>query len=346
MAELEKAYKGLDIEENAALGGTEVVSMEPGAGFLTPASGDRVGALRGFLSANADAYGISAAQAAELVLVADYMNPAGNMGYVEFEQQFNGIPVFQGLIRGGFTAKGELARTTGVLATGVNASALPTTPAVSAARAVSLAAATVGWQVAESALAQTAVDGAKVTFDRATMADEAKAWPVYFPLSPGVARLAWATEIWGDPDAFLTVIDAETGAMLFRKNMTNYQTQSATYNVYTSDSPAPSSPTTALPGANFQATVVARQNATVIGNEAPYTFNNLGWMTDGTNLTDGNNVEAGMDLVAPNGVDAPVTGAARVFNFAYNPAPGSPAPGDSRPRPTSAVVKPSACSTG
>ncbi len=92
VAELEKAYKGLDIEENAALGGTEVVSMEPGAGFLTPASGDRVGALRGFLSANADAYGISAAQAAELVLVADYMNPAGNMGYVEFEQQLQRNP--------------------------------------------------------------------------------------------------------------------------------------------------------------------------------------------------------------------------------------------------------------
>ena len=329
VAELEKAYKGLAIEDNAALGGTEVVSVEPGSGFLTPATGDRVGALRRFLSANADAYGISATQAAELELVADYMNPAGNMGYVEFEQTFNGIPVFQGLIRGGFTAKGELARTTGVLATGVEASALPTTGVVTAARAVSLAAATVGWQVAEAALAQKAVAGAKVTFDRATMADDAKAWPVYFPLAPGVARLAWATEVWGDPDAFLTVIDAETGAMLFRKNMTNYQTQSATYNVYTSDSPAPSSPTPALPGANFQATVVARQNVALIGNEAPNTFNNLGWMTDGTNLTDGNNVEAGMDLVWPDGVDSTVTGAARVFNFAYNPAPGNPAPGDS-----------------
>ena len=40
-----------------------------------------------------------------LELVADYANPAGNMAWVEFEQQINGLPVFQGLVRGGFTRK-------------------------------------------------------------------------------------------------------------------------------------------------------------------------------------------------------------------------------------------------
>ena len=69
------------------------------------------------------------------------------------------------------------------------------------------------------------------------MADDARAWPVYFPLAPGVARLAWATEIWGDPDVFLVVLDAEDGTVLFRKNLTNYQTQSATYTVYTRRQP-------------------------------------------------------------------------------------------------------------
>ena len=153
---------------------------------------------------------------------------------------------------------------------------------------------------------------------------DARAWLVYFPLHQGVARLAWATEIWGDPDVFLTVQDAEDGTVLFRKNLTNFQTQSATYNVYSSDSPAPSSPTPALPGANFQAPFVSRTDVTLIGNEAPNTFNSLGWMTDGANHTDGNNVEAGVDLGAPNGVDAPVVGASRVFNFAYNPETDAP----------------------
>ena len=84
------------------------------------------------------------------------------------------------------------------------------------------------------------------------MADAARAWPVYFPLAPGVARLAWATEIWGDPDVFLVVLDAEDGTVLFRKNLTDYQSQSATYNVYTDDSPAPLSPSTVLPGSGHR----------------------------------------------------------------------------------------------
>ena len=253
VARLEAAYKGIAIERQAGVNAVEVVSAAPGAGFLTPPSGDRAAALRGFMTANADAYGLAASDIAELQVVADYMNPAGNMGWAELEQTINGIPVFQGVIRGGFTAKGELARTTGALATVTDASALSTEPSVSAGQAVALAAASVGWNVAERSLTQKAIeqDGRKVTFARGSMADDAKAWQVYFQLAPGVVRLAWATEIWGDPDAFFTVVDAEKGVLLFRKNMTAYQTQSATYNVYTSDSPAPSSPTPALPGSRL-----------------------------------------------------------------------------------------------
>lgn len=47
--------------------------------------------------------------------------------------------------------------------------------------------------------------------------------------------------------------------------------------------------------------------------------NQKGWITDGGNTTDGNNVEAGIDRVAPDGVDATVEGNNRVFNFSYNP---------------------------
>jgi hypothetical protein len=331
VARLEAAYKGIAIERQAGVNVVEVVSAAPGAGFLTPPSGDRVATLRAFMAANAGAYGLSAAAIAQLQPVADYMNPAGNMGWAELEQTINGIPVFQGVIRGGFTAKGELARTTGALATVADASTLSTDPGVSAGQAISLAAASVGWDVAERSLTQKAIeqDGRKVTFAHGTMAADAVAWQVYFQLAPGAVRLAWATQILGDPGVFLTVVDAETGTLLFRKNMVDYQTQSATYNVYTSDSPAPSSPTPALPGSGYQAPTVPRTSVTLIGNEAPNAFNNLGWITDGGNTTAGNNAIAGVDLALPDGVDAPVTGVpARVFNFAYDPdvdVPTSPA---------------------
>ncbi|HQZ39052.1 MAG TPA: M36 family metallopeptidase [Vicinamibacterales bacterium] len=325
IAALESAVKGVDIQAHPALKATEVVSAMPGTDMLTGPSDDRVAAFREFLTAHADAYGVSAGQVAELDVVADYANPAGNMSWVEFEQRFNGIPVFQGLLRGGFTAKGELARTTGVLATGIDATALASVPSVSAAQAVSIAAANVGWDVPESVLSEKPSETANhVSFGRASMAGEPSAWLVYFPLADGVARLAWATQIIGDPYGFLTVVDGETGTILFRKNLTNFQSQSGSYNVYPSDSPAPASPSPALPGGGYQALYVPRQTFTLIGNEAPNTFNNLGWMTDGANETAGNNVRAGLDLVAPDGIEATVTGTSRVFNFAYDPETAAP----------------------
>ncbi len=330
MADLGRAVRGALVDIHPETGTPEIVGARPGAGFLTGASADRVGTMRAFLSTYADVYGLTPDQVANLVLVADYMNPAGNMGWVEFEQRLNGLPVFQGLIRGGFTAQGELVRTTGPLAAGMDASLLPVSPVLGAAEAVSRAAETVKWTVPAGSLMSKGTDSlGRTIFARGAMADDAKAWLLYFPLSPGIARLAWATEIWGDPDAFLTLVDAEDGTLLFRKNMTNYQTQSVTYHVYNDDSPAPMSPSTTLPGMGLQAPLIARTAIALIGNEGMKSFNNLGWITDGNNTTDGNNVEAGLDRDGINGVDTPIAGSGfRVFDFAYNPSPGSPPPGE------------------
>ncbi len=324
VARLQAAVPGVDVEESPEIPTTtEIVSARPGAGFLTAATADRVGALRDFMSTFADVYGLSPAGIANLALVADYTNPAGNMSWVEFEQRLNGIPVFRGLVRGAFTANGELARTTGPLAAGLDSATLTILPTVSAGQAVATAANNVGWTVSAAELKQTGYADGKVTFERGPMADPAKAWLVYFPLGPGVARLAWSTEIWGDPDAFLMLVDAEDGTVLFRKNMTNYQTQSASFSVYNDDSPAPMSPGLSQPNGT-QASFIPRTLFTLIGNEAPTTFNNLGWITDGANVTDGNNVEAGLDRDGVDGVDAPVTGSARTFNFTYDPATQEP----------------------
>jgi hypothetical protein len=323
VARLRADFPGIDVVNSPELGTPEVVSARPGTGFLTTPSPDRAGAMRAFLATYADTYGLTPPQVQSLELIADYENPAGNMAWVEFEQRINGLPVFRGLIRGGFTSNGELARTTGPLASGLDATTLPVSPAMTAAHAVALSAANVGWSVSEGALAQKLDAGGHITFARGPMADDAHAWLLYFPIAPGVARLAWATEIWGDADAYLILLDADDGTLLFRKNLTEYQTQSATYVIYQNDSPAPWSPTTAVPGSNAQAPFIARTLLTLIGNEAPNGFNNLGWMTDNTNgangWTDGNNVQAGIDRDGTNGVDVAIAGVGRVFNFAYNP---------------------------
>lgn len=329
LSQLRAAYPSLTVANHSALGLPEVVGREPGAGFLSGPSADRVATLRAFLNGYGNAFGLAAADVSSLQVVADYQNPSGNMAWVELEQRVNGLPVFQGTVRGGFTAAGQLVRTTGVLVPVIDAGALPTAASVSASHAIALAAANVGWEVDENALVEKSTDeSGRITFARAGMADDARAWRIYFPVAPGVLRLAWATEIIGDPMGYLSIVDALDGTVVFRKNLTSFQSQPATYVIYTDESPAPLSPTTAIPGSNTQPPAVPRTTVTTIGNDAPNAFNLLGWMTDGTNLTDGNNVEAGLDIVAPDGVDAPVAGTGRVFDFAYNPAPGLPGPGD------------------
>ena len=69
----------------------------------------------------------------------------------------------------------------------------------------------------------------------------------------------------------------------------------------------------------------------MIGNEDTNTFNNNGWLTDGSNSLDGNALEAGIDRDGTNGVDPasiPVGSPNRTFTSTWNPPPGAPAPGD------------------
>ena len=98
-AQLGASGKRLAVVNSETLGSVEVLGIE-GRGVLAEATADRVGTMQAFLAGYAGAYGLSTQQLAELELVADYVNPAGNMAWVEFEQRLNGLPVFQGSIRG------------------------------------------------------------------------------------------------------------------------------------------------------------------------------------------------------------------------------------------------------
>jgi len=119
---------------------------------------------------------------------------------------------------------------------------------------------------------------------------------------------------------YLVVIDAVDGQLLFRKSLTTYQSQPVRYVVYGGDSPAPLSPTTATdPGQNVQGLGVARDTFDII-REIPE--DNLGWITDGQNTTNGNNADVGLDLGWPDGIDwnGYATGSPwRVFDSPYTP---------------------------
>ena len=154
-----------------------------------------------------------------------------------------------------------------------------------------------------------------------------------------------------ETNAFYVIVDAQDGTLLWRKNLTEHQTQTATFNVYgnttsmmkTADSPSPFTPGCLDPNNCPQPPLLNRMDFTLIGNEPPYDFNNLGWINDGENRTIGNNVEAGIDRAPPNGIDPDgwaFGNPNRVFSYVYNPAPGNPPPGE-EPIPTTQTYPPS-----
>src|SRR5262245_29705334 len=304
-----------------------------GRKFLTPSSSQsRENILKSFMNDNADLFGMNPQQVARLRKTAEYTNPNGKLSWVRMEQRWNGMRVFGGEMTAAFTSNGELARTVGEITPGPDEQSLATTPQVSAAAAVAAAAASVGVNLPESDLAvkDSSPNGRTMVFHPAgPFTQDIEPELIYFPLNEGLATLAWSMVLWQGNPAHYTLIDAETGDLLWLKNITSYQNQTATYSVYNDDSPAPLSPTTALPGSGIQGEAIPRTLLTLI-SELPQ-FDNLGWITDGVNTTTGNNVDAGLDIDGIDGIDAAgraVGNPSRVFDFPYNPSPGIPPPGE------------------
>ncbi len=331
----------LNVEYSESLRSPEVIApaAELGKTMLTSASQQKHSEiLRDFAKSNENLLGVTDAQADTLEVAADYTDPNGNLSFATLEQKINGIPVFQGELKAGFTKNGQIIRVINNLAPGTE-NAVVSEDFGDPANAMKNAAAYINHQLTANELIENKAQTDNLTATFGTGNEPNTAEKMYFPTEPGVVRTAWRVLIWQPNNAYYVVVDAETGAMLWRKNITADQTQTATYNIYynannmlkAAHNPAPLVPTPFDPAVGTQGTLIPRTDISVIGSEAPNTFNNLGWLTDGTNTTDGNNVQAGLDRDGTDGVDAAgvATGTPnRVFSYAYTPAPGTTTAGD------------------
>ncbi len=347
----------LKIEYNSDIRIPEMIGpdVKQGRAFLTapttPAKTGHANVLIDFLRQNTELVGSNNAQIDALKVVADYTNPDGNLSFVELNQEINGIPVFRGEVKAGFTRRGEMIRVINNLAPGLDYTSLSTNfnnplDAVRAAAAF-INNDTSKLDLRKNTSASTDLKAVFGNGDWATTAEK-----MYFPTEPGVAIPAWRVLIWQPVNAYYVIIDAETHTMLWRKNIVEDQTQPATYNIYANpnaminvaDNPFPMTPGPTSPNGT-QGAAISRTMITLVGNEPPYQFNNNGWITDGANTTDGNANQAGLDRDTTNGVDANGVSAGspnRVFDYAINPGiPTNPAlnTGDS-PLPVGAVPSP------
>jgi extracellular elastinolytic metalloproteinase len=329
---LEDNNPDADVIFSKRTGTPEVVGVGRGNRKLSGRSGEHPEqVLRKFLQENQDLYGLSRSEIAHMVKNADYSNPAGNLVWLSVEKKVKNKKLFRGEILAAVTPAGELVRTVGEMPAGIDDDDIPDTPAVSAAAAVAEAAKSIGVNVAPTDLKvkEISADGNTITFEPGPFADDIKAELQVFPLDIGAAELSWSILLWQEQQAWYVIVGAEVPDVFFSKNITDDQSQPVTMRVYSSDSPAPLSPTNAFPGSGIQGVAVPRTLFSLV-SELP-AFDNEGWITDGANVTTGNNCDAGLDIVSPNGIDP--TGRAtgspfRVFDFTYNPGPGIPPPGD------------------
>ncbi|HEV7699523.1 MAG TPA: M36 family metallopeptidase, partial [Pyrinomonadaceae bacterium] len=320
----------LKVEYNRDLRIPEVIGpdVKQGKAFLTKAGiGQHAETLRTFLSENRTLIGLEANEVSGLKVTADYTNPEGDLSFVELEQEIGGVPVFRGEVKAGFTKKGEMIRVINNLAPGIANSAVssdfgdPVDAVTGAAGSIQSDAAKLDLKPDKSR--STDIKRVFGKGDSATTAEK-----MYFPTEPGVVVPAWRVLIWLPVNAFYVIVDAKTGTMLWRKNLTEDQTQPATYGVYTNPnaminvahSPFPFSPGSPLPDGS-QGASIGRTSVSRIGNEGLYTFNNLGWLPDGVIKTDGNNVQTGVDRDGSDGIDTntEAVSVTRNFTVAYNP---------------------------
>ena len=327
------------VEYSPESGNPEVISTDGGFAFkplTVSGSGNRVEALKRFIADNSELFGIGGADVATLKTAADYTNPDGVLSFVELTQKVNGIPVFRGEVKAAFTKRNEIVRVINNLAPGIDASSL-SVEFGDPGNAIRKAADHIG---SPSLVGDNQVFAESETVYRSGNSDWATtAEKIYFPVEPGVAVPAWRVLFWLPVNAYYVIVDAERGELLWRKNIAEDQTQPATFRVWNNpngainvaDSPFPFTPGPVAPNGQ-QGPALPTQLVTLIGNEPPYQFNSNGWIPDGQNETDGNNVEAGLDRDTTQGVDT-INGRAvgnnRVFDFPFSPYNPNTGTGDS-----------------
>jgi len=310
------------------------ISADPAvAGRALPAN-DAHRPIKAFLNEHSALYGHGAEALAPARLKRDYTSGHNGLRTVVWEQQLDNIAVYEAVMVGHMTRRGELvnlasqfvpdpeqAANAGMLEAGgaPPRAAVVATPAISALQALSNAARELHEEVEMNDI--TALDarpeGAekRQRFKARGLPGEAELRLVWLPMSRTSLRLCWQVDLTRREggERFRVLIDVQTGEAVLRRCLTVYLSD-ATYRVFTSDSPSALSPGFSAPSTN-QPPLVSRSLVTLSAlstNASP-----LGWIHDGENQTRGNNVDAHSDIDADDLPDLPRPQGSpfRVFDF-------------------------------
>ncbi len=256
-------------------------------------AGDPHRTVKAFLNDHQELFRHDASALAAGKVLRDYATAHNGMRTVVWQQEVDGLPVFEALLSANLTKRGELIT---ISSRFVSAKARPNRqqPLFPVATAILHA----GKSVDEVA----GVEGTPKL--------------LWLPVEATTLRLCWEVMLIRKQggELYRLVVDAETGQIWVRQCLTHYLSN-ASYRVYTSDSPTPFSPGWSFP-TNGQPPAVSR--TLVVTNAVSTNASPNGWINDGNNTTTGNNVDAYLDKDGDNAADPgsrPAGSPFRVFDF-------------------------------
>jgi len=277
--------------------------------------------IKAFLNEHSSLFGDGAGILDTARIKRDYVDAHNGLRTVVWEQQFEGIPVFQSVLVGHITKKGELTSLSSRFLPDLAAAAdygtparvgIQSAPPISASQALLLAGQNIGAGLSPDRV--VAAGGPVEGYLLYRTPEQASVRLVWLPLHRSALRLAWEVLVTkpANQESFQLVIDAQTGQVHLRQNLTCHISD-ATYSVYDSYSPSPFGPSLQIPG-NFQPPISNR--VTIVTSALDPIASPAGWIPDGTNITIGNNMDAFVDRNFDGQPDQPrPQGTNRVFTF-------------------------------
>jgi Zn-dependent metalloprotease/subtilisin-like proprotein convertase family protein len=303
-------------------------------GFLTgpdeAAAGDPHRPLRNFLNQHATLFGHGAEALDRARIRRDYVTKHNGMRTVIWQQELDGIPIYQSLLKAHISGKGELITVSSLfvpdpakaaLAGSPNRSRAIISPKVTAVEAIARAAGSLGDNLSVETVRHLEGKPRGAGYESYRAADLKGTVYVrrtWLPMNRDAMRLCWEVLLASraQDGMFSVLIDCDTGEVLVRQSRTRHISD-ATYRVFTSDSPSPFTPGHADPSST-QPALVTRSLVTLSAIDTNASPN--GWIDDGGNETLGNNVDAHTDLEDDDDPDLPrpAGSPSRVFNPPLN----------------------------
>jgi hypothetical protein len=247
-----------------------------------------------YLQRHRDLFGVDEATLNSVRVERDFVTSHNGVRSLTFCQVEDGIDVFGAELRAHLTRAGELVSIGSTLVTAETRNG--------------------AWNMSSADALNGAAENLGVSpADVHLMGQAGRVW---FPMSRHELRAGWLLQVSlvRDVAGYRMVLDADSGNVLYRENLTSHIGESATFHVFTSDSPSPGSPGTIMPD-GFQFPFVAREMLTLSALDEEASPN--GWIPAGENETFGNNadvfqvIEGGMGPKEVRAVGSPF----RVFDF-------------------------------